>query len=363
MQRRAGIRFLIDFDSTITKSDTCTLIPTINNYKLNNLKVSMDKKYFEIKERFNKWNDLSNQFMLKYNEIINKYLNSSNQLINNSIVINNSKNKREYLNEFLKEMDSVELFGVNSLAELQICKGITRNELQSLPSINETIQLAPNALQFFKELENFNHISNFCVMSSNWSFDLIDSFLKKHVFPHLQKKYYTVKCDYVNDSEDLKNFNDKDEVMVCIYCNNLYFDEMNCSNGEFEIKQCITSNDKLLAVNDYVKRFAFQKDGMNENYNYKTIYIGDSVNDLRCLLLLDNGNNIFNWNHEGILYCPNYFTKESTIKKICKHFQIELKEIIPKNLNNNSINSITYNQDNLSLYIATDWKEITSLLK
>ncbi|EFC50793.1 predicted protein [Naegleria gruberi] len=316
---RSNLRLFVDFDSTITKSDTCTLIPQL----------------LKNPEKNQAWEMVSNDFLKKYETILSKY--------EGNISMSN-------ISDFLNEMDHVELFGVNSVEQNNLLEGLSKKDLEELPKKFHT-ELAPQCESLFELLYEFGKKKNIelCIISSNWSFDVIQSFIKQNVQKHVNTHLNIFSVDRINETltnpEVIPTIPTQWSVEnssfpnIYIYTNDLQFNENGISTGKFSSKQCVTSMDKLMSLRHHL---FISRD------TSKTIYIGDSVNDLRCILETN-----------GILYHPRN-NEETTILSLFKRLGIPLSK-----LPQNAASSIQQVQTTLipSPHFASNWEEITSSIR
>ena len=323
--QRAHLRLFIDFDSTITKEDTCTRIPKLLEEPIDgsSLKEVNQSRMNQISE----WNRVSNQFMERYYALMTHF--------------KESKQGFESVSQFLDAMDDVEMFGVRSVEEGRILRNLTRIELRNLIR-KFNAELAPNCHNFFKMLSNKtdqNLAIQLCILSSNWSFDVIESFLKERVGPIVNNSLNIIKLDRLGheevNQEAVRNEKWSLETShfpnVYIYSNDLRFGtDGTFSDGTFASKQCVTSMDKLLALRHHL---FLTRD------TSRSLYIGDSINDLRCIM-----------ETSGVLLVND----ESPTRQVCEKFGIKMHNLQERTMLDYGHNLI---------HVAQDWSDITKTVE
>ncbi|KAF0977295.1 hypothetical protein FDP41_003948 [Naegleria fowleri] len=304
---RASLRIFMDFDATLTRKDTCTLIPQL----------AIAKHASNI-ELLQSWKNISSSFMEKYEKSLNdgKHLNNFSQ--------------------FLDGLDRAELFGVTGVENQQVLKGISKDDLKSL-IFKFNSELAVNCETMFDLICNIgenckNNRIELCILSSNWSLDVIESFLIEKVQPLVNKKLRLRPINRLASNEEpVWSTEHSCFPNIYIYSNDLRFDENNLTDGTFLTKQCVTSMDKLMSLRHHL---FLSRD------TSRSVYIGDSFNDMRCILETN-----------GVFYFPP--ERHHHILEYCSKFGIPV-QILQEN--NFRISSQTPT-------VAHDWKEITKAIE
>ncbi|KAG2387451.1 hypothetical protein C9374_001783 [Naegleria lovaniensis] len=308
---RASLRIFMDFDSTLTRKDTCTLIPQ--------LAVAKQSSNIELLQN---WKNISGAFMEKYE----KALHDGHKLNNFS--------------QFLDGLDRAELFGVTGVEEKLVLKGISKDDLKSL-IFKFNSELAVNCESIFNLICNGsastsenckNSRIELCILSSNWSLDVIESFLFEKVQPLVNKTLRIWPINRLSSNDDpLWSAEHSFFPNIYIYSNDLRFDDNNLTDGKFLTKQCVTSMDKLMSLRHHL---FLSRD------TSRSVYIGDSFNDMRCILETN-----------GIFYFPP--DRQHNVLDYCSKFGIQMK-------------TLQENQFRISHHtptIAHDWKEITQAIE
>ncbi|KAI9297763.1 hypothetical protein K502DRAFT_279240, partial [Neoconidiobolus thromboides FSU 785] len=224
-----------DFDETITKVDTISLLANL-------------------KESDVDWNHFVKKYMTDYNLIKESALNKFKLKVKGE---QNWNKKMDILNEYIEEFKVVEVNSINRINESKVLKGISLNKIKKLSSaiplqigVKEQLNSLTNKNILFKLFE-INNINNINILSLNWSKQLI---------------LFTIKFMLHNDNNDTN---------INIYSNDILFNDNNLSSGNItgDLK---TGVDKLNLWKKLIDKSKIK--------NPTTLYLGDSLNDLPCLL-------------------------------------------------------------------------------
>ncbi|PWA87459.1 heme oxygenase-like, multi-helical, HAD-like domain protein [Artemisia annua] len=293
-----------DFDLTCTVVDSCTILAEIamaTSPKSGQLQPEGQNQITQmpLTDLRNTWEALSKQYTEEYEHIMQ------------SILVKHKAEKfdLEGLREALEQLSDFEKSANMRVIESEILKGLN---LEDIRGAGERLVFQDGCLEFFKSIRNNDdlnaevHVLSFC-----WCSDLIRSAFSSGGIDDLQ-----------------------------LHANELIY-EGHHSTGEI-IKKVESPIDKLQAFNNILK----ERDQKN-----LTIYIGDSIGDLLCLLEADIGIVIGSssslrrlGSHFGVSFVPLY---DGLVKK-----QRELVE--GSNVNWKGLSGV--------VYTVSSWDEIFSFV-
>ncbi|GKA74630.1 bifunctional TH2 protein, mitochondrial-like protein isoform X1 [Tanacetum coccineum] len=293
-----------DFDLTCTVVDSCTILAEIamaTSPKSDHLQPESQNQITQMPstDLRNTWEALSKQYTEEYEHIME------------SILVKHKVEKfdHEGLTKALEQLSDFEKSANMRVIESEILKGLNLEDIQGA---GECLVFQDGCMEFFKSIRNNNNLNaEVHVLSFCWCADLIRSAFSS------------------GGIEDLQ-----------LHSNELIYEGLQ-STGEI-MKKVESPIDKLEAFNSVLK----ERDQKN-----LTIYIGDSIGDLLCLLEADIGIVIGSssslrrlGSHFGVSFVPLY---DGLVKK-----QRELVE--GSNVNWKGLSGV--------VYTVSSWDEIYSFV-
>nr|GEW40481.1 bifunctional TH2 protein, mitochondrial-like isoform X1 [Tanacetum cinerariifolium] len=293
-----------DFDLTCTVVDSCTILAEIamaTSPKSSQLQPESQNQITQtpLTDLRNTWEALSKQYTEEYEHIME------------SILVKHKVEKfdNEGLRKALEQLSDFEKTANMRVIESEILKGLNLEDIQGA---GERLVFQDGCMEFFKSIRNNDNLNaEVHVLSFCWCGDLIRSAFSS------------------GGIEDLQ-----------LHSNELIYEGLQ-STGEI-MKKVESPIDKLEAFNSVLK----ERDQKN-----LTIYIGDSIGDLLCLLEADIGIVIGSssslrrlGSHFGVSFVPLY---DGLVKK-----QRELVE--GSNVNWKGLSGV--------VYTVSSWDEIYSFI-
>ncbi|KAJ2374333.1 hypothetical protein H4S02_008578, partial [Coemansia sp. RSA 2611] len=226
--RRPAMALALDFDQTLTTTDTLSAIAAIAKRK------HADSREFS-------W--FTKQYLADYAAHESRWA----QLTANRAV------SRDLLNRYLESVRPVEAASLDRMSQHGLLAGLTRADLYTGGRL---VQLRPNAADVVGQ---FLHTRgcHVCVVSVNWS------------------------ADFIRGALDASGVDSK---LIRVYCNDLDFDtSTGVSSGKVR-PRLVVAGDKVAAIAKFKNEIRQQCGG-----DPLLVYAGDSLTDLPALLLADIG--------------------------------------------------------------------------
>nr|XP_024390005.1 bifunctional TH2 protein, mitochondrial-like isoform X3 [Physcomitrium patens] len=230
-----------DFDSTCTISDSCPILAdlTVQTARKSHGGRSVGESGASLLKK--RWDDLVMQYMDEYEDVLKRSLVKKDNGSVNAL-------SAENLQEFLKEMSNFEQKANARVEEAAVLKGLS---LASIQEAGKSMPLREGCSDFFKRLESGEVLVDTCILSVCWSKTFIEAVLEKG----------EVRIPNINANE-------------------LVF-EGRISTGAI-IKNVETALDKQ-------RHFVQLLDNLKPTQDVLSIYVGDSLTDLLCLIRADLG--------------------------------------------------------------------------
>ncbi|XP_071732559.1 bifunctional TH2 protein, mitochondrial-like isoform X2 [Rutidosis leptorrhynchoides] len=294
-----SVTIFSDFDLTCTVVDSCTVLSEIAI--VSSPKSGPESPRVPVAELKNTWEALSKQYAQDYEQCM-------------EAMLVNQKDKFDYegLRMALEQLSDFEKTANTRVVESEILKGLN---LEDIKRAGEHIVFQDGCMEFFQRItKNENLNGDVHVLSVCWCGDLIRSAFSSGGIQNLQ-----------------------------LHSNELVYEGL-LSTGEI-MKKVESPVDKLQTFKAIMKEHD-QVDKKN-----LTIYIGDSVGDLLCLLNADIGIVI---------------GSSSSLRKIGTHFGVSFIPLFPglvmKQREHVEGRGFNWNQLSGTVYTVSSWAEIDSFV-
>ena len=332
-RRTRKLTFFLDFDSTCTLNDVCTLIPLLRSKR-------------------DVWEQVSKQYLDLYDDTLQKQLDSARG------------SGKVY--HFISPLSQVEYSGVRNTIDRKCLSLISRDQLNKL---GQQQRIRSDLNVFFQKVIPLCLTREACITitSANWSYSVVENCMNQLD----RANQFKFK---LSNRQDVKNHHlistDKESAMpyeIPVYCNELELDDDMISTGNFQLLQIVSSEEKWQCMeSELVKEEQLQHDGTSPT----VIFVGDSLHDLLCLTRA----------HIGIILTnPETSRISSSLQRACEKLHIQLlniedsKQRIQQQLTETSqqreeeqetstSSTNHYQTESKTLFIAQSWSQITSTL-
>lgn len=237
-----------DFDSTCTISDSCPVLADLTVQTAGKIPGGRSAGETGASLLRNKWDDLVMRYMDEYEEVLNRSLSNRKHGRGKGFTA-------EELQEFLKEMSEFEQKANARVEEAAVLKGLS---LAAIQDAGKSMPLREGCSDFFKRLGSQEVHVDTHMLSVCWSKTFIESVLEQ-------------------GGIHIANVN----------ANELVFDG-NISTGKitFNVETALDKRRHFYQILDHLND---RKATDSKLQQVRSVYIGDSLTDLLCLLRADVG--------------------------------------------------------------------------